>query len=143
MGNCTEAAYHFKTRLICSYEQFLRNWIWSAKLQGWNVTYLSYLVDNNIVLTFFSHDLIYFFFMNVFTSFFSCRTFDYGDTGSEVCRLSHHSTSTLLEIEEPYLEAEGATTFELGACYNVTVECKVLSFDWICSSFFLFCLLTR
>ena len=76
--------------------------------------------------------LFTFFFMNVFTSFFSCRTFDYGDTGSEVCRLSHHSTSTLLEIEEPYLEAEGATTFELGACYNVTVECKVrevLTFD--------------
>ena len=30
-----------------------------------------------------------------------------------------------LEIEEPYLEADGATTYELGACYNVTVECKV------------------
>ena len=60
-------------------------------------------------------------------SFFfnSCRSFDYGDTGSKVCRLSHHSTSTLLEIEEPYLEAAGATTYELGACYNVTVECKV------------------
>ena len=36
-----------------------------------------------------------------------------------------YSTSTLLEIEEPYLPAEKATNYELGACYNVTVECKV------------------
>ena len=54
-----------------------------------------------------------------------CHSFDYGDTGSQVCRLSHHSTSTLMQIEEPYLDAVGATTYELGACYNVTVECKV------------------
>ena len=57
--------------------------------------------------------------------FFRCHSFDYGDTGAEVCRLSHHSKSTLMQIEEPYLEAVGATTYELGACYNVTVECKV------------------
>ena len=30
-----------------------------------------------------------------------------------------------MEIEEPYLPAEKATNYELGACYNVTVECKV------------------
>ncbi len=54
-----------------------------------------------------------------------CRSFDFGDTGSQVCRLSHHSQSTLLQIEEPYLEAVGATNYELGACYNVTVECRV------------------
>ena len=30
-----------------------------------------------------------------------------------------------MQIEEPYLEAIGATTYELAACYNVTVECKV------------------
>ena len=36
-----------------------------------------------------------------------------------------YSTSTLLEIEEPYLPAEKATNYELGACYNVTVECRV------------------
>ena len=58
--------------------------------------------------------------------FFRCHSFDYGDTGAEVCRLSHHSKSTLMQIEEPYLEAVGATTYELGACYNVTVECKVM-----------------
>jgi len=55
---------------------------------------------------------------------YRCHSFDYGDTGSQVCRLSHHSTSTLMQIEEPYLDAVGATTYELGACYNVTVECK-------------------
>ena len=31
-----------------------------------------------------------------FSSSSSCRSFDYGDTGPKVCRLSHHSTSTLL-----------------------------------------------
>ena len=30
-----------------------------------------------------------------------------------------------MQIEEPYLDAIGATTYELAACYNVTVECKV------------------
>ena len=62
---------------------------------------------------------------NNFTFFYRCHSYDYGDTGAQVCRLSHHSTSTLMQIEEPYLEAIGATTYELGACYNVTVECKV------------------
>ena len=65
---------------------------------------------------------------NNFTCVLRCHSFDYGDTGSQVCRLSHHSTSTLMQIEEPYLQALGATTYELGACYNVTVECKVISF---------------
>ena len=60
-----------------------------------------------------------------FHFFYRCHSYDYGDTGAQVCRLSHHSTSTLMQIEEPYLEAIGATTYELGACYNVTVECKV------------------
>jgi len=32
---------------------------------------------------------------------YRCHSFDYGDTGSQVCRLSHHSTSTLMQIQEP------------------------------------------
>ena len=28
-------------------------------------------------------------------------------------------------INEPYLEAAGSTTYEMGACYNVSVECQV------------------
>ena len=63
--------------------------------------------------------------ISLFFIFFRCHSFDFGDTGAEVCRLSHHSASSLMQIEEPYLEAVGATTYELGACYNVTVECKV------------------
>jgi hypothetical protein len=42
-----------------------------------------------------------------------------------VCRLSHHTTATLVSISEPYLEAVGSTTYEMGACYNVSVECQV------------------
>ncbi len=54
-----------------------------------------------------------------------CHSFDYGDTADGVCRLSHHSGSSLRGlIREPYLKARGATTMEMGSCYNVTVECK-------------------
>jgi len=56
---------------------------------------------------------------------FRCHSYDYGDTGPQVCRLSHHSTATLLLIEEPYLEVPEATTYEMGSCYNVSVECQV------------------
>ncbi len=36
-------------------------------------------------------------------------------------------------INEPYLEAAGSTTYEMGACYNVSVECQVSPYsaeDW-------------
>jgi PAN domain len=54
---------------------------------------------------------------------FKCRSYDYGDTGEMVCRLSHHGRSTLSDVEEPYLEVPEATTHELAACYNVSIEC--------------------
>lgn len=41
-----------------------------------------------------------------------------------VCRLSHHSRATLLEVSEPYLDVPEASTYELSSCYNVTIECK-------------------
>ncbi|XP_069677667.1 uncharacterized protein [Periplaneta americana] len=55
---------------------------------------------------------------------FRCHTFDFGDTGPGVCRLSHHAAPSLQHIEEPYLELEAATTHQLTACYNVTVDCR-------------------
>jgi hypothetical protein len=54
---------------------------------------------------------------------FRCHSYDFNDTGDNVCRLSHHSAHTLTQIEEPYLAIEEATTYELSACYNVSVEC--------------------
>jgi hypothetical protein len=30
---------------------------------------------------------------------FRCHTYDYGDTGDSVCRLSHHSRATLADIQ--------------------------------------------
>lgn len=54
---------------------------------------------------------------------FRCHSYDYNDTGDFVCRLSHHSAHTLTQIEEPYLAIEEATTYELSACYNVSIDC--------------------
>lgn len=54
---------------------------------------------------------------------FRCNSYDYNDTGDNVCRLSHHSAGTLTQIEEPYLYIEEATTFQLSACYNVSIDC--------------------
>lgn len=53
-----------------------------------------------------------------------CHSFDYGDTGDKVCRLSHHAAATLTHIEEPYLEIPGSATYELSSCYNVTIDCR-------------------
>lgn len=54
---------------------------------------------------------------------FRCHSYDYNDTGDNVCRLSHHSAVTLTQIEEPYLYIEEATTYQLSGCYNVTIDC--------------------
>merc|ERR1719228_2915873 len=54
---------------------------------------------------------------------FRCHSYDYNDTGDDVCRLSHHSAVTLTQVEEPYLFIEEATTFELSSCYNVSIDC--------------------
>ncbi|CAB3376587.1 Hypothetical predicted protein [Cloeon dipterum] len=56
---------------------------------------------------------------------FKCRSYDFGDTGENVCRLSHHSRSTLGgSVGEPYLMVPEANTYELWSCYNVSVECR-------------------
>lgn len=53
-----------------------------------------------------------------------CHSYDYNDTGDMVCRLSHHSRSTLTDVMDPYLEVPEAATYELSSCYNVSIECK-------------------
>ncbi|XP_034231459.1 uncharacterized protein LOC117639693 [Thrips palmi] len=55
---------------------------------------------------------------------FRCHSFDYEDTGPKVCRLSHHAAPSLQHIEEPYLELDKAITYQLTACYNVTIDCR-------------------
>ncbi|GFT62934.1 uncharacterized protein NPIL_557171 [Nephila pilipes] len=55
---------------------------------------------------------------------YRCQSFDYGDPSQHVCRLSHHSVSTLTHIQDPYLDIPGVTTYEISACYNVTIQCK-------------------
>ncbi|KAA0193285.1 hypothetical protein HAZT_HAZT004227 [Hyalella azteca] len=55
---------------------------------------------------------------------FGCYSYDYKSAGEPICRLSHHSAATLAHIQEPYLPIGNATTYELQACYQVTIECK-------------------
>ncbi|XP_046415572.1 uncharacterized protein LOC124299981 [Neodiprion virginianus] len=55
---------------------------------------------------------------------FRCHTYDYGDTGDMVCRLSHHSRATLTDIQEPYLDVPEGSSYELSSCYNVTIDCQ-------------------
>ncbi len=55
---------------------------------------------------------------------FRCHSYDFNDTGDNVCRLSHHSAHTLTQIDEPYLAIEEATTYELVGCYDVAIDCK-------------------
>ncbi|XP_075219143.1 uncharacterized protein LOC142323427 [Lycorma delicatula] len=56
--------------------------------------------------------------------YFRCHSFDYGDTGDGICRLSHHSTGSLQQAHEPYIELPSGSTHQLTACYNVTVHCR-------------------
>lgn len=55
---------------------------------------------------------------------YRCHSYDYGDTGESVCRLSHHSRATLSDIQDPYLDVPEASTYELMSCYNVSIECR-------------------
>ncbi|KAJ4437006.1 hypothetical protein ANN_17138, partial [Periplaneta americana] len=55
---------------------------------------------------------------------FRCHSYDFGDTGEMVCRLSHHSRATLADIQDPYLEVPEAATYELSSCYNVSIDCR-------------------
>lgn len=55
---------------------------------------------------------------------YRCHSYDFNDTGENVCRLSHHSRSTLSDIQDPFLDVPEASTYELSACYNVSIECR-------------------
>jgi PAN domain len=55
---------------------------------------------------------------------FRCHSYDFGDTGDMVCRLSHNSRATLSDIQDPYLDVPEASTYELSSCYNVSIECR-------------------
>ena len=57
------------------------------------------------------------------TSHYRCHSYDYGETGEGVCRLSHHTAATLTHVRQPFLEIETATMQEMTACYNVSVTC--------------------
>jgi hypothetical protein len=55
---------------------------------------------------------------------YKCRSYDYQETGALICRLSHHNEATLFDIDAPYLDVPEASSYELSACYNVSIECK-------------------
>ena len=59
------------------------------------------------------------------TAPYRCHSFDYGDTGDRVCRLSHHTSTSLSQIQDPFLViGDVRGTFELSFCYNVTIDCR-------------------
>ncbi|KAG8201943.1 hypothetical protein JTE90_027419 [Oedothorax gibbosus] len=55
---------------------------------------------------------------------YRCQSFDMGDPTNSVCRLSHLASPSLADIEDPYLEIHGASTYEIASCYNVTIQCR-------------------
>lgn len=55
---------------------------------------------------------------------YRCHSYDLGDSSNPVCRISHLDRNSLQQIQDPYLEIQGATTYELDSCYNVSVICK-------------------
>ena len=91
------------------------------------VTMASYIhmLTMTLMMTIWNHPPL----PNQFISFslldyFRCHTYDFGATGPGICRLSHHSSATLRHVEDPYLVARGAHSYEMGACFNVTIECQ-------------------
>lgn len=55
---------------------------------------------------------------------YRCHSYDMGDPSNPVCRTSHLDRNSLQQIQDPYLEIQGALSYELDSCYNVTVLCK-------------------
>lgn len=55
---------------------------------------------------------------------FRCQSFDYNETGVNVCRISHHSMSSLSQLEHPYLNIAGATTHQMSSCFSVNIDCR-------------------
>lgn len=55
---------------------------------------------------------------------YRCHSYDLGDSSNPVCRTSHLDRNSLQQIQDPFLEIQGAVSYELDSCYNVTVICK-------------------
>lgn len=55
---------------------------------------------------------------------YRCHSYDLGDSSNPVCRTSHLDRNSLQQIQDPYLDIQGAISYELDSCYNVTVVCK-------------------
>lgn len=55
---------------------------------------------------------------------YRCHSYDLGDSSNPVCRTSHLDRNSLQQIQDPFLEIQGAVSYELDSCYNVTVACK-------------------
>jgi len=59
---------------------------------------------------------------------FRCRSFDYGETGANVCRISRHGASSAPSHRQPaghaYVTAAGATAYQLTSCFGVDVDCR-------------------
>ncbi|XP_050528281.1 uncharacterized protein LOC126898361 [Daktulosphaira vitifoliae] len=55
---------------------------------------------------------------------FQCRSFDYNETGINICRVSHHSTSSLSQLDRPYLSVPGAITYQMSSCFSIKVDCR-------------------
>jgi len=60
---------------------------------------------------------------------FRCRSFDYGETGANVCRISRHGgASAAPSRQQPaghaYVAAAGATTYQMSSCFGVDVDCR-------------------
>ena len=52
-----------------------------------------------------------------------CLSYDHAHTGPGVCRLSHHTFSTLSHITDPALRADKSATYTLDNCFNLSVTC--------------------
>ncbi|KAH9417706.1 hypothetical protein DERP_011417 [Dermatophagoides pteronyssinus] len=60
------------------------------------------------------------------SSKYRCHSFDLGDPNNpnKVCRTSHLDKYSLAHIDDAYLQVNGAITYELHSCYNVSILCK-------------------
>ena len=50
------------------------------------------------------------------TAPYRCHSFDYGDTGERVCRLSHHTSTTLTQIQVRKIRVEYASLAVAVSC---------------------------
>lgn len=55
---------------------------------------------------------------------FRCHSFDYNETGVNVCRISHHSASSLSQLDHPYMTIAGTTTYQMSSCFSVKIDCR-------------------